>query len=58
MEIIGAEEVQHASLLTGVLTALGVTPVEECIYDFNVTDVPGLLHTASVISGRASQVHN
>jgi rubrerythrin len=48
-QMLADQEAQHVETLTGVITQLGGTPVEEATYDFGYTDVPGFLATAQAL---------
>jgi hypothetical protein len=51
LQYIGHDEAEHVKLLSGALTAAGVTPVAECEYTFPYTDIPSFITLSSVLEG-------
>ena len=48
---VSSDETNHVALLTAALTKAGVTPVQECTYNFGLTDPKSFLATASILEG-------
>ncbi|KAL8915164.1 MAG: hypothetical protein Q9171_000283 [Xanthocarpia ochracea] len=51
LKTVSKDEGTHVSFLTAALKAAGATPVEECTYDFGLTDVNMAIATASILEG-------
>nr|POF26326.1 protein rds1 [Quercus suber] len=51
LKYIALDEQQHVALLSGALTAAGVTPVKACKYSFPYTDVQSFITLSSVLEG-------
>ncbi|KAI4285127.1 MAG: hypothetical protein L6R38_000877 [Xanthoria sp. 2 TBL-2021] len=51
LKTVSKDESTHVSFLTAALKAAGVTPVEECTYDFGLTSVNMSIATASILEG-------
>ncbi|KAL8675500.1 MAG: hypothetical protein Q9168_000012 [Polycauliona sp. 1 TL-2023] len=51
LKTISKDETTHVSFLTAALKAAGVTPVQECTYDFGLTSVNMSIATSSVLEG-------
>merc|ERR1712099_82766 len=51
LKYIAYDEQQHVQLLSNALSAAGVTPVQECTYNFPYEDVRGFVTLSSVLEG-------
>merc|ERR1712113_1013620 len=51
LKYIAYDEQQHVQLLSNALSAAGVTPVQECTYNFPYEDVRGFVTLSSVLGG-------
>ena len=46
---VGKTEETHVSALMGAIAAAGVTPVQECVYNFGFTDAATMVQTAKIL---------
>ena len=58
LTVIAEHEAAHVETLTGVVTDLGGTPVEEAEYDFGYTDAAGFLAVAQALEDTGVGAYN